>query len=292
MSDQQPKSKKHFHYLTAAVFVAVAAYFILVPSKKSGDTTVTPPAITVSEEPAQEDLPPQPDAQTQEVTKDDIVVETKSLSMPTSGEQEVAPAPVVEEKTAYDPSIAAMMAPRIVGSNDAPIKVTEYSSLTCGHCGAFLKDEFQKIKEAYIDTGKVQFTFKEYPLNEPAVIASQVLRCMPEDKFVGFQDLLFEQQESWAYVPDFQDKLIQYAKLAGMGEDTVKACIANVELKKAIIGDMQTANEKFKIASTPTFVVNGGEKIIVGHQPFSFFQESFDALLAGKSAPEPEKAAE
>jgi protein-disulfide isomerase len=100
----------------------------------------------------------------------------------------VAPAP-------ENPDVAAMMASGKLGSDDAPIKVIEYSSLTCGHCASFHKMELPQIQKAYIDTGKVQFIFKEFPLNEPAVAASQILRCMPMDKYVSFMGLLFDQQE-------------------------------------------------------------------------------------------------
>lgn len=283
MSDQHHKSKKHFHFLTAALVIAAVAYFVLVPSKKIDDKPTEAPPVATMTEPA-EDIPPQPEAQQKDVTKDDLVVETKTLNIPNSEEVKSEAPAAVEGNVEFAAGISELMAPRTLGSNDAPIKVTEYSSLTCGHCASFAKEEFPKIKEAYIDTGKVQFIFKEFPLNEPSVVASQILRCMPEDKYVNFMDLLFEQQESWAYVPDYQEKLIQYAKLAGIGEETVKSCVDNVELKKALVADMQSASEKFKIASTPTFVVNGGEKIIVGHQPFSFFQESFDGILSGKTA--------
>jgi len=286
LSDEQHKPKKHyhFHFLTLAVAALVAAYFILVPSKKNVDQTAdAPPAVTMTDEQtgAETSAPPQPQVQENDVKKEDLVVETKSLSIPkTEPLAAKGPAP------SYSEGVAAMMGERFLGSKDAPIKVVEYSSLTCGHCAAFSKDELPKIKADYIDTGKVQFIFKEYPLNQPAVVASQVLRCMPEDKFASFMDLLFEQQENWAYVPEFQDKLIQYAKLAGVGEDVVNGCIANTELQKAIIADMQAANESFKIGSTPTFVVNNGEKVIVGHQPYSFFKETFDALLGAPAQPQ------
>ncbi|HOO50085.1 MAG TPA: DsbA family protein [Alphaproteobacteria bacterium] len=206
-----------------------------------------------------------------------VVVETKTLPIPDVNY------PVAVDTT-DDPAIAAMMGDRVLGSDDAPIKVVEYSSLTCGHCAAFHTVDLEKIKEAYIDTGKVQFIFKEYPLNQPAVIGSAVLRCMPEDRFVPFMSLLFEKQQDWAYSGDYQDKLIQYAKLAGMSEDEISACIQNTDLQKRIIADMKLAGEAYQIASTPTFIVNGGEKVIVGHQPYEFFVSTFDTLLGGETA--------
>lgn len=184
-------------------------------------------------------------------------------------------APLNLDKAAID----HMMQPRTLGSAAAKIKVTEYSSLTCGHCADFHTKILPMIKQDYVDTGKVQFIFKEYPLNGPALVASQVLRCMPEDKFVNFMNLLFEQQKNWAYVPEYKVKLTQYAKLAGLGEAQVNACLNSVELKNALAAEIQNAEKKYSIKSTPTFVINDGEKIIVGDQPVSIYKDVFNELL-------------
>lgn len=184
-------------------------------------------------------------------------------------------APLNLDKAAID----HMMQPRTLGSATAKIKVTEYSSLTCGHCADFHTKILPMIKQDYVDTGKVQFIFKEYPLNGPALVASQVLRCMPEDKFVNFMNLLFEQQKNWAYVPEYKVKLTQYAKLAGLGEAQVNACLNSVELKNALAAEIQNAEKKYSIKSTPTFVINDGEKIIVGDQPVSIYKDVFNELL-------------
>ncbi len=178
-----------------------------------------------------------------------------------------------------------MMGIRKLGSDTAPIKVVEYSSLTCGHCSDFHKTDFPKLKAEYIDTGKVQFIFKEFPLNKPAVDASKILRCMPEDKYIAFQDLLFSEQGKWAYAPDYLASLKQNAKLAGLSEEQIDACLNNKDLENRIIGDMKAGSEKYKVESTPTFIVNDGTKTIVGHQPITFFEETFNGILTGKTAP-------
>lgn len=198
-----------------------------------------------------------------------------SASNSDASEPNDTPAPIKLDNEAID----QLMQPRTLGSATAKIKVTEYSSLTCGHCADFHTKILPMIKQDYVDTGKVQFTFKEYPLNGPALVASQVLRCMPEDKFVNFMNLLFEQQKNWAYVPEYKVKLTQYAKLAGLSETQVNACLNSVELKNAIAAEIQNAEKKYSIKSTPTFVINDGEKIIVGDQPVSIYKEVFNELL-------------
>lgn len=214
-----------------------------------------------------------------------VVVETKTLNVPAAAEPSIPSS----EKSA-DPEVEAMMAPRKLGSDTAPIKVVEYSSLTCGHCSSFHKEDFDKIKTAYIDTGKVQFIFKEFPLNKPALDASKILRCMPEDKFVPFQSLLFAEQDKWAYAPDYLPPLKQNAKLAGLSEESIDKCLGNTELENRIIGDMKAGTDKYKIQSTPTFIINDGARTIVGHQPMSVFEETFKVILEDAAPATPAEA--
>ncbi len=217
---------------------------------------------------------PETAATTPEEPADPIVVETKKLDIPSAE----TPAPSAANT---DPAIVAMMAPRSIGDANAPVKITEYSSLTCSHCGTFHRETFKKFKADFIDTGKVQMTFKEFPLNQPAMDASQILRCMPEDKFVSFMDLLFQEQDKWAFDANYKDILRQNAKLAGMSDETFDSCLANTALKEAILGDMKAAGEQYKVQSTPSFVINGG-KILVGNQPVEEFAK---AIEEASSAP-------
>lgn len=297
MSENKGSSKIVVVALVVAV-LAAALYFFM---KNMEDFPPAPDANPVIEtvmektEPVQETPAPTEDAveSTQDATAvDTISSEAPDASKPVVVDTKKLPIPdITYPKAATEPAnadIDAMMGDRVLGSNDAPIKVVEYSSLTCSHCAAFHNGDLSKIKENYIDTGKVQFIFKEYPLNQPAVVASAVLRCMPEDQFVPFMGLLFEQQQNWAYGADYRDKLVQYAKLAGLGEEKVQECMNDLDLQKRIVGDMKAAGDEYKIASTPTFVVNNGAKIIVGHQPYEFFQATFDAIASGKEPPSEE----
>ena len=104
---------------------------------------------------------------------------------------------------------------------------------------------------------------------------------MPSEKFVSFQSLLFEEQEKWAYSPEYLTSLKQNAKLAGLSEEQIESCLNNKELETQILGDMKAASDKYQIQSTPTFIVNNGAKIIVGHQPLAVFEETFKGILEG-----------
>ena len=201
------------------------------------------------------------------------VVATKILNLPP------APAPQIPVTTSTDAKVEEMMTTRKVGSDDAPIKIVEYASLTCGHCSAFHQNDYPRLKAEYIDTGKVQIIFKEFPLNKPAIDASMLLRCLPAERYESFTGLLFAEQPKWAYQADYLAPLKQYAKLAGLSDSDIETCLANKELEKRLIGDMKLGGEKYNIQSTPSFVVNDGAKLIVGHQPYGFIKQTLDEIL-------------
>lgn len=262
--------------LIAAIVVIIAVAvvaLVLLKKKPTDDAAAIDAEITSTEEiSADENDKPK--------IADNVVVETKKLGK----NERAVPKPKTPPPVSDDPFVAKMMAPRGIGNPDAPIKVVEYSSLTCSHCAQFHNETIEKLKKDYIDTGKVYMTFREFPLNMPALEASMILRCLPEDKFYSFMALLFSEQDKWAYSDDYSKVVSQNAKLAGIDDDGIKTCLANEKLKEQIGAEMQYAQENFKVASTPSFVVNDGERVIVGSQPYEFFKETFDTLLEAKSA--------
>ena len=70
----------------------------------------------------------------------------------------------------------------VLGKEDAPVTVVEYASMTCGHCAAFHNKVLPALKEKYIDTGKVRFIMREFPLDKLAVAASMLARCAGGDR--------------------------------------------------------------------------------------------------------------
>lgn len=277
MKDSSNGSAKLIALVLLLAVLAGAAYFFLSP--KSDEATAPAPVATEEAAPA---TTPDITATTPVEPAAPIVVETKTLNVP------AAPAPTIPASEKSDnPAVEMMMGVRKLGSDSAPIKVVEYSSLTCGHCSAFHKDDLPIITAKYIETGKVQFIFKEFPLNKPALDASKILRCMPEDKFVAFQGLLFSEQDKWAYQSDYLAPLKQNAKLAGLSAEEIESCLGNKVLENRILGDMKAGTEKFKIESTPTFIINDGTKTIVGHQPMAVFEKTFDEILSTAPAATP-----
>ncbi len=168
---------------------------------------------------------------------------------------------------------------RAVGNPNAPVQIQEFFSLTCNHCADFHKGTYQDIKKNLIDTGKVYFIYEEFPLNGPALYGSMIARCLPEERYAGFIDILFRTQDQWAFGGDFKSALLQNAKLAGMSEAEFDTCFNNKDLQKAVAVNIKDASEAWKVNSTPSFVVNNGERIIYGSKPYESFERLVQQLM-------------
>lgn len=168
---------------------------------------------------------------------------------------------------------------RASGDPSAPVKIQEFFSLTCNHCADFYKGPYQDIKKNLIDTGKVYFVYEEFPLNGPALYGSMIARCLPEERYTGFMDILFRNQDDWAFSGDFKSALMQNAKLAGMSEEEFETCFNNKNLQQAVATNIKEASDVWKINSTPSFVVNDGERILYGGQSYETFQKLVDQLM-------------
>ena len=145
----------------------------------------------------------------------------------------------------------------ILGNPDAKITVVEYASMTCPHCAKFHTQSMPAIKKAYLDTGKIKFVFREFPLDRAAFWGSILARCSGKDRFFGFIDLMFKRQNLWATGSDPMQELIKLGSLGGVGEAEFKACLADKKLGDGILQTRQTASKKYEINATPGFLING-----------------------------------
>lgn len=164
-----------------------------------------------------------------------------------------------------------------VGSEDAPVLMIEYASLSCSHCASFHKESFDKIKENYIDTGKVRFVLRDFPLNRPAVLGSILARCAPEDQFYTYVSALFASQGEWLS-GDAKEKLRAIADMGGLGKEKYNACLEEKERTDAILESRFNAIKSLSIRSTPTFYING--ITYEGAKNYEFFAGVLDKLLA------------
>jgi len=172
----------------------------------------------------------------------------------------LAAAPGIQLAEGATPEVTAD--DRILCKADAPVTIIEYASLTCPHCAAFEKEILPKIKSEWIDTGKAKLVFRDFPLDGSALKAAIVARCAPPERFYGFIDILFAQQGSWGISPDPVPGITRIAKLGGMSEDQVQACLKDDALQNKILAVRLAAEQQYQVESTPTFFING--KKVVG----------------------------
>jgi len=166
-----------------------------------------------------------------------------------------------------------------LGPKDAAVTITEYASMTCPHCAAFNEQVFPKIKKEYIDTGKVRYIFREFPLDIKAAAGSMLSRCIAKDdapKYFAVTDMLFRQQNDWV-VKNTTETLTRIGKQAGLTQQQVEACLKDQALLDKIAADQKYASDVLKVDSTPTFFING-EKI-KGEASFEEFAKKINPLL-------------
>lgn len=152
---------------------------------------------------------------------------------------------------------AGPLGEKTLGDPNAPTTVIEYASLTCGHCSNFHKNSFSHLKETYVDTGKVYFVFRDFPLDNLAFAAAMLARCAPEGKYFDAIDLFFEQQKTWAYSQDPLNGLMNMAKQIGFSEKTFEECLKNQEILDGLNWVRERATKEFTVNSTPTFFIDG-----------------------------------
>jgi protein-disulfide isomerase len=144
----------------------------------------------------------------------------------------------------------------VLGKADAPVTVIEYASMTCPHCANFHKTTYTALKTKYIDTGKVRFIFREFPLDELAVAASMLARCAGGEKAMALIDVLFASQDKWA-TRNAVPVLTQIAKQAGFTQKSFEECLSDQKLHDNILAMRERGSKEYKVESTPTLFVNG-----------------------------------
>ncbi len=192
------------------------------------------------------------------------------------------PAPVMAESAAVpmDQLMADAALPDVtLGQSDAPITIVEYASMTCGHCAAFHAATYPELKSKYIDTGKVRFVLREFPLDPLATAGFMLARCAGDDKRNAIVDLLFAQQKNWAFTDKPVEALASLLKQTGMSQDSFDACLKDQSLYDKIIKVHDLAAEKFGVTATPTFFINGKKEN--GEIPPEGLAKLLDPLLKG-----------
>ncbi|MDG6093643.1 DsbA family protein [Acetobacter sp. AN02] len=171
---------------------------------------------------------------------------------------------------------------RALGNPGAKVTVEEWFSLTCTHCARFANETFGEIKEKLIDTGRIRYVFCDFPLDQIALMAAQVARSLPEDRYEPFISSLLATQDRWAFAENVnhQEQIRQLAALAGMSADQFDRAVNNIALRDAITSTMEKAEKDYNITGTPTFRFNN-TVYRDGELTFASFEKKVNEAAAG-----------
>ena len=187
--------------------------------------------------------------------------------------------PARADDTAPSPADLANAGPNgdvMLGSDKAPVTIIEYASMTCPHCAHFSETTFPELKKRYIDTGKVRYTLRTFPLDQLAAAGFMIAICGGKDKYMPIVETLFAKQDQWI-VKDPVTPLKEIAKQFGFTEDQFNQCLANQKVLDDIQAVRDHAVDKLGVNSTPTFFING--KKLVGDLSIDQMAKEIDPYL-------------
>ena len=168
----------------------------------------------------------------------------------------------------------------VLGANEAPVKIKIFSSLTCPHCADFHLNVVPEIKEKYVDSGKVQLIFIDFPLDQIALNASKLLHCLEQKKQITFLDNIYENQSQWTSGSDLNEvnnNLKEIVKILGINSTEFDKCLNNEVIEDKILSDRINGHQKYSISSTPTIIIN--EKKLEGSATFENIKKKIEKLI-------------
>tara|TARA_R110002072_G_scaffold2579_5_gene21529 strand:+ start:1696 stop:2367 length:672 start_codon:yes stop_codon:yes gene_type:complete len=169
----------------------------------------------------------------------------------------------------------------MIGNPDATVTVTEYASFTCPHCAAFHAGPFKQLKADYIDTGKINFVYREVYFDRFGLWASIVARCGGEEKFFGIADLMYKSQADWTRAGEpaaIAAELSKIGRLAGIDGETLDACLKDAETAETLVAWEKQNREADDVTSTPSFLINGKK---YSNMAYDDMKDLIDAAIDG-----------
>jgi protein-disulfide isomerase len=169
------------------------------------------------------------------------------------------------------------------GNPEALVTVIEYASMTCSHCAGFHEFAYPRLKEEYIDTGKIHFVFREFPLDAYALEASIMARCAGEDRYFEVVHEVFVRQEEWILArgpSEIRSRLRSIGEDMGITEDMYQTCQENEALQKRIAAKAAEGRTRYEISGTPAIVVNG--QLLEGGANYNNLARHIESILSGQ----------
>jgi protein-disulfide isomerase len=150
---------------------------------------------------------------------------------------------------------------RVLGDESAQIIIEEYASMSCGHCASFHNNTLKKIKKKFIDTGKAQLIFYDFPLDRGAMIGSMITQCMNDNQFFPVLSMLFQKQTEWTQSDNILEAINTILAPLGLDKSYILSCLEestdNQERWKSLLAGRKYAIDIKGVEATPTFFVNG-----------------------------------
>ena len=208
------------------------------------------------------------------------MITRRSLLLAGAAVAALAATPALAQEEGAPVDLAELLKPPALGDmalgadEGAKVTIVEYASATCPHCAAFHKDVWPKLKADYVDTGKIRFIFREFPLNDPALAAFMIARAAPKESYFPLIGVFFDTLETWAKDP--ANGLLNIAKQAGFTQEKFDATLKDEKLAKGIM-EIRDAGAKFGVQGTPTFFLNG--KPMRGEVTYDRLKADIDKLL-------------
>lgn len=181
--------------------------------------------------------------------------------------QTLLPPMAASAQEAGSSETAPVIEDMVMGAEDAPVTIVEYSSFTCPHCATFEKEVLTPLKRDYIDTGKVRFVYREVYFDRYGLWAAMVARCGGEMRYFGIADLLFDQQQEWVTNDPAQvaENLRRIGKTAGLDDAALDACMNDQAKAEAMVAAFQKNTQADDITATPSLIINGTKHSNMGY---------------------------
>ena len=168
----------------------------------------------------------------------------------------------------------------VLGENTAPVKIKIFSSFTCPHCANFHFEIIPDVKKNYIDSGKVQLIFIDFPLDQAAFNASKLLHCVKKNKQISFMDKIYKNQNQWtsgSTLDEINKNLKKIAESLGISQVEFDKCLIDEAISDKILNGRIVADQKYSIKSTPTIIIN--EKKLEGSVTFESIKKEIEKFI-------------
>lgn len=167
-----------------------------------------------------------------------------------------------------------------LGKINAPIVMIEYASMSCPHCAHFSNTVLPEIIKNYVDTGKIRYILRQFPLNEPALKGAMLLDCVGEqnkDKYYTFAKVLFDAQNKWAFDGNYIAGLETIATVGGLSKEQFQGCVNSTDREMKVLKQKKLATDELQVPHTPYIIV--GNEVYDGDRSYGDMAKFIDSQL-------------